>query len=150
MLRTDYIPEGRNLLDKNMNIPVLIEINPGRLGLPDSEESLARATADINTWISQGLVATIKSDNFLLGSQLVDLQYEEGTSQAELTYFMDLVVIPTGIDTLDEYTRSIEEFIAKINHLPLESWWSASLNWCWTKAPPPSSISRNWQAPATP
>ncbi len=121
VLRTDYIPEGRNLLDKNMNIPVLIEINPGRLGLPDSEESLARATADINTWISQGLVATIKSDNFLLGSQLVDLQYEEGTSQAELTYFMDLVVIPTGIDTLDQFTRSIEEFIAKINHLPLES-----------------------------
>jgi paraquat-inducible protein B len=121
VLRTDYIPEGRNLLDKTFDIPVLIEINPGRLGLPDSEQSLTRATADINTWISQGLVATIKSQNFLLGSQLVDLQYEEGASQDELAYFKDLVVIPTGVDSLEKFTDSIEAFIAKINHLPLES-----------------------------
>jgi paraquat-inducible protein B len=121
VLRTDYVPEGRNLLDKTMDIPILIEINPGRLGLPDSEQSLERATSDINTWISQGLVATIKSQNFLLGSQLVDLQYEEVSPQTELTYFMDLVVIPTGVNTLDQFTKSIEEFIAKINHLPLES-----------------------------
>ena len=122
VLRTDYIPEGRNLLDKTMDIPVLIEINPGRLGLPDSEDSLVRATNDINTWISQGLVATIKTQNFLLGSQLVNLQYEEGaTTQPELTYFKDLVVIPIGVDSLEKFTESIEAFIAKINHLPLES-----------------------------
>lgn len=121
VLRTDYIPEGRNLLDKTMDIPVLIEINPGRLGLPDSEDSLMRATADINTWIRQGLVATIKTQNFLLGSQLVDLQYEEGASQTEVTYFKDLVVIPTGVDSLEKFTESIEAFIAKINHLPLET-----------------------------
>ncbi len=121
VLRTDYIPEGRNLLDKSMDIPVLIEINPGRLGLPDSEDSLLRATNDINTWIQQGLVATIKSRNFLLGSQLVNLQYEEGTTQAELSYFKELVVIPTGVDSLEKFTESIEAFIAKINHLPLES-----------------------------
>ena len=121
VLRTDYIPEGRNLLDKTFDIPVLIEINPGRLGLPDSEESLMRATADINTWIRQGLVATIKSQNFLLGSRLVDLQYEEGASLDELVYFRDLVVIPTGVDSLEKFTDSIEALIAKINHLPLES-----------------------------
>ena len=121
VLRTDYIPEGRNLLDKTMDIPILIEINPGRLGLPDSEESLERATVDINTWISQGMVATIKTENFLLGTQLVDLQYEDKTRQAEMTYFKDLVVIPTGVDSLDKFTDSIEAFIAKINQLPLES-----------------------------
>ncbi len=121
VLRTDYIPEGRNLLDKTMDIPILIEINPGRLGLPDSEESLVRATTDINTWIRQGLVATIKTQNFLLGSQLVNLEYEEGASQTELGYFKDLVVIPTGVDSLEKFTESIEAFIAKVNHLPLES-----------------------------
>jgi len=121
VLRTDYIPEGRNLLDKTMDIPVLIEINPGRLGLPDSEDGLVRATTDINTWIRQGLVATIRTQNFLLGSQLVDLQYEEGTSQTEITYFKDLVVIPTGVDSLEKFTDSIEALIAKINHLPLDS-----------------------------
>lgn len=121
VVRTDYIPEGRNLLDKSLSIPILIEINPGRLGLPDSEESLKRATTDINSLIKQGLVATIKSQNFLLGSRRVDLQYEENPQAEELVYFKDLVVIPTGLDMLAKYTDSIEEFIAKINGLPVES-----------------------------
>jgi len=52
---------------------------------------------------------------------LVDLQYEDSTPQTELTYFKDLAVIPSGIDSLEKFTDSIEAFIAKINHLPLES-----------------------------
>ena len=121
VLRTDFIPEGRNLLDKTMDIPILIEINPGRLGLPDSEESLKRAITDINTWIRQGLVATIKTQNFLLGSQMVDLEYDDTNVQPDLTYYRDLVVIPTGVNSLDKFTVAIEQFIANINHLPFEA-----------------------------
>ncbi|MCJ7815620.1 MAG: hypothetical protein MUP31_06170, partial [Xanthomonadales bacterium] len=57
----------------------------------------------------------------LLGSQLVDLRYEDSPPQAELTYFKDLAVIPNGVDSLEKFTDSIEALIAKINHLPLES-----------------------------
>jgi paraquat-inducible protein B len=121
VLRTDYIPDGRNLLDKSMSIPVLIEINPGRLGLPDSEESLQRATADINSWIDQGLVATIKSQNFLLGSRKIELDYEENSQQAGVEYFRDLVVIPSGLDMLAKYADNIDDLIARINGLPVES-----------------------------
>ncbi len=121
VLRTDYVPDGGNLLDKTMDIPILIEINPGRLGLPDSEESLQRATADINTWISHGLTAIIKSQNLLLGQRMVSLTYDEAAGESELKFFKDLAVIPTGVDTIDKFTDSIEEFIAKMNHLPLES-----------------------------
>ena len=121
VLRTDYIPEGQNLLDKSMEIPILIEIDPGRLGLQDSEESLKRARSDINTWISQGLVATIKSQNFLLGSRLVELEYDDSKQGIEPGYYNDLVVIPTGVDALAKFTDSIEELIARINHLPVES-----------------------------
>jgi paraquat-inducible protein B len=121
VLRTDYIPDGRNLLDKSMSIPVLIEINPGRLGLPDSEESLQRATADINSWIDQGLVATIKSQNFLLGSRKIELDYEENSQQAGVEYFKDLVVIPSGLDMLAKYADNIDDLIARINGLPVES-----------------------------
>jgi paraquat-inducible protein B len=104
-----------------MDIPILIEINPGRLGLPDSEDSLKRAKTDINTWIQQGLVATIKSQNFLLGSQLVDLSYDDESTQGDLNYFKELAVIPTGQDTLAKFTDSIEELLAKVNQLPVES-----------------------------
>ncbi len=119
VVRTDYIPEGRSLLDKSLKIPMLIEINPGRLGLPDSEESLNRAKADINSLIQRGLVATIKSQNFLLGSRMVDLLYDDKSVNEELVYFNDLVVIPTGVNTLDKFTDSVEEFLDKINHLPV-------------------------------
>jgi paraquat-inducible protein B len=119
VVRTDYIPEGRNLLDKSLKIPILIEINPGRLGLPDTEESLKRAAEDINKLISQSMVATIKSQNFLLGSRMVELVYDDQASNEELTYFNDLVVIPTGINTLDKFTDSVEEFLDKLNHLPV-------------------------------
>lgn len=119
VVRTDYIPEGRSLLDKSLKIPILIEINPGRLGLPDSEESLKKATADINKLIEQGLVATIKSQNFLLGSRMVDLIHDDESSNVELTSFNDLVVIPSGVNTLDKFTDSVEEFLDKVNDLPV-------------------------------
>lgn len=121
VLRTDYIPEGRNLLDRTLDIPVLIEINPGRLGLPDSENSLQLATADINTWIRQGLTATIKSQNFLLGQQMVELEYKADSLATELSYFNELVVIPTGLDSIQKFTYSIEELLTKLNQLPLET-----------------------------
>jgi paraquat-inducible protein B len=121
VLRTDYIPDGQNLLDKSFDIPVLIEINPGRLGLPDTEESLKRAADDIGDWIKQGLTATIKTQNFLLGQQLVNLDYSPVAGQVALNMFRDLPVIPSGIDTIERFTVSIEEFFAKVNQLPVES-----------------------------
>lgn len=119
VLRTDYIPEGQTLLNKDMEIPIMIEINPGRLGLPDSEESQERAATDINNWISQGLNATIRSQNFLLGTQLVELRYDESVASQELSYFQDMVVIPTGVDTLAKFTDSIELFIDRMNDVPI-------------------------------
>ena len=121
VVRTDYVPEGGNLLDKNMDIPIMIEINPGRLGMPDSEESLLRATTDINTWISQGLTATIKTQNILLGQRMVDLNYDGPGIIGEPEYMMDLAIIPTGVDSIDKFTQSIEAFITKVNRLPLEA-----------------------------
>lgn len=120
VLRTDYIPQGQTLLNKDMPIPVLIEINPGRLGLPDTEESLQRATDDINTWISEGLIATIRTQNFILGQQSIDLAYDENFANSELQTFTDLVVIPTGEDTLQKFADGIERLITKVNELPIE------------------------------
>lgn len=121
VVRTDYLPEGRNLLDRTLDLPVLLEINPGRLGLPDTLESLARATADINTWIQQGLTATIKSQNLLVGQQQVELEYSADGPAVQLTQFNGLPVIPTGLNTIDKFTDSIEEILGKINRLPFES-----------------------------
>lgn len=120
VLRTDFIPEGQTLLNKDVPIPVLIEINPGRLGLPDTEESLQRASNDIDNWISEGLIATIRTQNFILGQQSIDLAYDEKFANTELQTFTDLVVIPTGEDTLQKFADGIEQLITKVNELPIE------------------------------
>ena len=121
VLRTDYLPEGRNLLDPDVAIPVLIEINPGRIGLPDIEDSIRLASADINNWIRQGLSATIKSKNILLGEQLIELQYEESLTPQSLQIFNGYTVIPTSLDSIDKFTYSLEELLSKLNALPIDS-----------------------------
>jgi paraquat-inducible protein B len=121
VLRTDYIPEGQTLLDKDMEIPVLIEINPGRLGLPDSEQSQQRARAEIDNWIQQGLTATISSQNFILGQRQIELAYDENNPNRELRTFADLHVIPSGQDTLQKFTDSIEQLISTLNNVPVEN-----------------------------
>ena len=121
VLRTDYIPEGQTLLNKNMDIPILIEINPGRLGMPDTEDSLQRAGTDINNWIREGLEATIRTQNFILGQQLVDLDYDNQGAQYGLRYFTEIPIIPTGQDTLQQFTDSIEQLMTKLNGIPVET-----------------------------
>ncbi len=121
VLRTDYIPEGQTLLDKNMEIPVLVEINPGRLGLPDSEQSQQRARTEIDNWIEQGLTATISSQNFILGQRQIELIYDENNPSRELRTFADLHVIPSGQDTLQKFTDSIEQLISTLNSVPVAS-----------------------------
>ena len=121
VLRTDYIPEGQTLLDKDMQIPVLIEINPGRLGLPDSEQSQARARSEIDNWIQQGLTATISSQNFILGQRQIELLYDDTNPNRELISFAELNVIPSGQDTLEKFTDSIEQLISTLNSVPVEA-----------------------------
>jgi len=121
VVRTDYIPEGGNLLDRDFAIPLLIEINPGRLGLPDTQESLTLAQQDINTWIEQGLSASITTQNILLGQKAVELIYNTTRANSELAMFADIPIIPTDLDSIDKFAFSIETLISKINQLPLES-----------------------------
>jgi paraquat-inducible protein B len=120
ILRIDYVPQGRNLLDPTLDLPVLIEIHPGRLGLPDAAASLQRAEDDIETWIRQGLSATTRSQNLLLGQQYIELVYGAPPSDDELDLYRELVVIPSGVDTIQKFTDSIEELITKLNQLPIE------------------------------
>jgi Paraquat-inducible protein B len=120
VVSTDNIPPGSNLLDRTLELPVLIEIQPGRLGLPDTEDGAERARLDIENWIREGLVATIGSQNFLVGQQQVELQYQEGVRRDEVRYFNDLAVIPTDLGSIGRFTNSIESLLVKLNQLPVE------------------------------
>lgn len=121
VLRTDYIAEDRNLLDREMKIPIFLEIEPGRLGLPDSEDGKKRAAEDIAHWLRQGLSATIETRNILLGQQQIKLDYNRELATPELSYFNDIVMIPTGQGGFSKVADSVTELVDKLNGLPIEA-----------------------------
>jgi paraquat-inducible protein B len=120
VVSTDNIPEGRNLLDRTLQLPILIEIHPGRLGLPDTQEGAERARMDIENWIRDGLTATIGSQNFLVGQQQVELEYQDGVKRENIQYYSDLAVIPADLGSIGRFTNSIESLLVKLNELPVE------------------------------
>ncbi len=121
VLRTDYLPEGSNLLDQAVKIPILLELHPGRLGLPDSMEGREQAKGSIDKLLTKGLVAAIKSATFLPGKQLVELSMADDGKVVPVVYYKDMAVIPVGQDIIREIADNIGEFVNKINNLPIES-----------------------------
>lgn len=119
--RIDHFKEGRNLLDKGMKIPVIIEINPGRLGLPDTENGKLKAQHEINEGIKRGLVATLESQNLLLGTQEIGLSYSDLPVVSDLDVFEGFMVIPTPTGSVASIADSIEGILAKLEALPIES-----------------------------
>ncbi|MGK0440965.1 MAG: paraquat-inducible protein B [Pseudohongiellaceae bacterium] len=121
VLRTDYLPEGSNLLDQSVKIPIYLQIYPGQLGLPDSKEGRDQAKASIDQLVTKGLTATIKSRNFLLGQQLVELAVAGNAVPSVVEYHLDVEVIPVGEDGISEMTDNIGDIVDKINALPIAS-----------------------------
>jgi paraquat-inducible protein B len=120
--RTDIgYGDAINLLDKKSRIPVMISLEPGRMGLEDSEQGVTRANSDIERWIQEGLKATLKTGNLLIGSQLVELNYYEDQPIASIETFNSMTVIPVAPDDFTRIGSNISELINTLNNLPLEA-----------------------------
>lgn len=118
--RTDiHYGESLNLLDKTSRIPVMISLEPGRMGLEDSEQGVARADQDIKRWIKEGLKATLNTGNLLIGSQLVELNYYEDQPLSELEQFNGMVVIPVAPDDFTQLGSDISDLVNTLKSLPL-------------------------------
>ncbi len=122
VLRTDIdYPSIDNILNKNSVIPVLVSIEPARIGLSDTEKDLQQAKIDVLNGIKQGLSGGLATANFVTGSQYVELVYEAEVKAAqELEYFEGYVVIPAAANQLDALLGQAESLLNKINKLPVE------------------------------
>ncbi len=101
-------------------IPVLIYLEPGRLELPDSKESITALQHSIETGVNRGLRATMVTGNLLTGKQLINIDYFPDTEVAELGEFEQYTLIPsieTGVARLEQ---QVSAFLDKLNSLPLE------------------------------
>ncbi len=102
------------------NIPVLIYLEPGRVGLPDQMESLAVLRDSIENGVQNGLRATLQTGNLLTGRRQIALDFYSNADSAGLGEFNEYAVIPsveTGVGRLEE---QISNLLAKLNTLPLD------------------------------
>lgn len=110
-----------DLLDEGYNIPVLIAIQPGLIGLPDNETGLSQVREQTSIWLQKGFRASLRTGNFLTGGQFVDLQFYDDAEPMEVERFLAYEVIPTVSDEFTQITQKVADILDRVNNLPIEN-----------------------------
>jgi len=120
VVRTDIDYDGmKNLLDKNTRIPVLIQIEPARLGMDDHESEIVKVKAAVKKMIASGLHGFISSGSLLTGSKYIEIQYVAGTSGVE-QLFSGYHVIPTAASEIDNLLEKLDTILGTVSKLSLD------------------------------
>ncbi|UCG72823.1 MAG: intermembrane transport protein PqiB [Chromatiales bacterium] len=101
-------------------IPVLIRIEPARLGLPDSPAAVAEIDNAIRVGLARGLRARLQTGNLLTGASIIGLDFFEDAGVAELGEFAGYREIPTLAGGIAGLEQKLNQLLAKLNDLPLE------------------------------
>ena len=101
-------------------IPVLIRIEPGRVGYGDSQAGLEDFRGDFADWMGGGLSAKLKTGNLISGSQFISLDFGADASTTFPDSYAGYRVIPSSQDSLGHITEQVENLLDKLNSLPLE------------------------------
>lgn len=121
VLRTDidYADEAVLLLEPGSRIPILLKIEPARMGYKDTDEDTATAEARIQELIRGGMHGEIKTTNYVTGAKLIEIRYIPGRT-GRLERFAGYSVIPTAEGQVDQLLDLLRETARKVNELPLE------------------------------
>jgi paraquat-inducible protein B len=120
VVRTDInYPEIENILSEDTKIPVIISIEPVRMGYKDTEYALSKANEEIASLLKNGLSGGLATGNFLTGSKYVELAYSDGMPY-EAQIFSDLIVIPTKESQLGLIVQKTSLLMDKLINLPIE------------------------------
>jgi len=103
------------------SIPVLIYIEPGRIELADTQESVDQFKRVVKKGVTRdGMRATLETGNLLTGKKLISIDYFADKGPAELGQFDQYAVIPTIETGVARLQQQASDFLAKLNALPLE------------------------------
>jgi paraquat-inducible protein B len=101
-------------------IPVLIYLEPGRLKMPDTEESVNKLREVMTLSVKNGMRATMESSSLLTGARVIELNYFDTEESAKLGEFEGFETIPAIATGLSELEQKISQLLDKANALPLE------------------------------
>ena len=111
--------EGR--FGSGIAIPVLIYLEPGRLGMPDSVDSVDKLVATIVSGVSNGMRATLASGSLVTGSKYVSIDYFPDSEPTSVGEFEGYTVIPTVPGGFERIEQQLYALLEKFNQLPLEN-----------------------------
>ncbi|MFP4137001.1 MAG: intermembrane transport protein PqiB [Halomonas sp.] len=110
-------PAGRG----GFAIPVLIRIEPQRLGIENQEVDIDEWRQRYERFFEMGLRATLKSGNLLTGAMFVDLNFQRDLEgEYEPLTFVDQRVFPTTSGGFALIESQITDLLAKLNDLEVE------------------------------
>lgn len=106
--------------EKGAAIPVLIAVEPGRLELPDTQESVDLARSNIAEGVAVGLRGSLEKSNLLTGALYVNFDYYADVENAEMKEWEGYASIPTIATGVGRIEQQVAVFLARLNALPLE------------------------------
>jgi len=110
-------PEGRT----GFSIPVLIRIEPQRLGIENQDVVLAEWRERFDRLFDVGLRASLKSGNLLTGALFVDLNFNSDLAGQHLAEtFAEKQVFPTASGGFALIEAQVTELLTKLNDLEIE------------------------------
>lgn len=109
-----------DLQDFGFRIPVLVEVEPERVGLIGDPGPL-KVEEMVERLVQQGLRGQLKSGNLLTGALYVDLDLHPDAPPAAIVREGDYRVVPTVAAPLDAIATKANQFLDTLLALPLEA-----------------------------
>lgn len=101
-------------------VPVVIRLEPGRLGLPDDKSALPMVSGQLRYWIARGLRASLKPASLLTGSLYVDMNLYSDAPSADVVYREGYEIIPTVSGGFAQIESKLLAVLTKIEQLQIE------------------------------
>lgn len=101
-------------------IPVLIGIEPGRFGMPDTAESLEKVRTMLEQGVAVGMRGAVETGNLLTGSLYITVDHRADSGDGAMGRYKSYQSIPTvstGFKLIQEQLSSV---LTKLDNLPLE------------------------------
>jgi paraquat-inducible protein B len=119
LLMQEMVSEG-GMRGQGAPIAVLLRLEPGRLTLPDSEDSVAAMRRTFEVAVQNGARATLATGSLLTGSRFIAFDMYPNEPHAEVGEFAGWPTIPTISTGLEGIEVRVADLLDKLNSLPLE------------------------------
>ncbi len=102
------------------DIPVMVEIEPGRIEILEGEFPRTGEGGVIGQLVEKGLRGQLKTGSLLTGQLFVDLDFKTEAAPVEMDRQGDFWIIPTVPTPLDALANRLKGFLAQVETWPIE------------------------------